>query len=915
MVKDKPLIKKAVKLNKLAVKREERSSHFVVDLKKISDNEVLDKSSVAPKKDWLAYAEEMDLENLSKTLRIFKESSLYFLKNFWRSKEMIMKSAETLLESSKLPPETKTSLVISSKIALSWYDIYKKELEQLAFLSLGKAVLGFAVKLGKRFYHLCYGCGWFFIFITRFVFLVIEKLVKYFAKGGSVLFLRLKVFFGKISQEARIKPKLFLSQLSQSLAKKELIKERFRENSRLEEVQEALAMARFSWKKSVLAFSLVLFVIVSPFKIFAYYKSLNLENLKGKILGASEAAVGDLTAASESAINLDFNAAEYNFSKAGGSFFEARERLSEINDTLLSLASLLPQKEAKLAGESKKILAAGQIASELGGNLSLTLASLFSKQENVPEMLDNFTLHGKIASAQALELNNQLADINPEVLPAEYKDKFFSLKEKSAILANGLEVFVDMADKLRIFLGASQDKRYLLIFQNNTEMRASGGFIGSFALIDFKDGKISNIETPGGGSYDTEGGLRELVVAPEPLSLVNPLWHFWDANWWPDWPTSAKKLMWFYEKSDGPTVDGVISFTPTVMEKLLEITGPIDLNDDYGVTINAENFWLVTQTIVEKKPQAGEENKPKKIIGDLMNKILAKLPEDLNKEKVIKLLSLVEESLNEKHVLFYFTDDELQKEAASRGWDGSIRQTKHDYLSVVNTNIAGGKSDKKIEETISHTAELMPNGSIIDTVKIVRNHTAINREPFCGVRNVNWIRVYVPEGSELLEASGFRTPDEIYFSDPEAGWKNDPLVYQEESSSKIDEASGTRIYNEAGKTVFANWSMVDPGQVAVIYLKYRLPFILESQKTDDSLAGRLKSLASMGQKELYPYALLAQKQAGSLGSIIKTELKLPENFKTVWKYPSDLSLIEDGWSIEDKLLTDKYWAVLMEKGD
>jgi len=77
------------------------------------------------------------------------------------------------------------------------------------------------------------------------------------------------------------------------------------------------------------------------------------------------------------------------------------------------------------------------------------------------------------------------------------------------------------------------------------------------------------MEVPSGGGYDTEAGLTEFIAAPEPLHLVDPLWHFWDANWWPDWEKSAKKLMWFYEKSDGPTVDGVISITPTVIEKII----------------------------------------------------------------------------------------------------------------------------------------------------------------------------------------------------------------------------------------------------------------------------------------------------------------------------------------------------------
>ena len=110
--------------------------------------------------------------------------------------------------------------------------------------------------------------------------------------------------------------------------------------------------------------------------------------------------------------------------------------------------------------------------------------------------------------------------------------------------------------------------------------------------------------------------------------------------------------MWFYEKSGGPTVDGVISFTPSVIEKLLTVTGPIDMTKDYGLVITADNFWQQVEltaerdNIIKNNPAAvaslpaGEKNKPKKIIGDLMVKIMEGLPQKLDKDNLIKLLSI-----------------------------------------------------------------------------------------------------------------------------------------------------------------------------------------------------------------------------------------------------------------------------------
>jgi hypothetical protein len=109
--------------------------------------------------------------------------------------------------------------------------------------------------------------------------------------------------------------------------------------------------------------------------------------------------------------------------------------------------------------------------------------------------------------------------------------------------------------------------------------------------------------------------------------------------------------------------------------------------------------------------------------------------------------------------------------------------------------------------------------------------------------------------------------------------------------------------------------MVDPGENAVIYLKYRLPFVLEEKKTEEGFWNKVSNLINPTRKELFPYTLLVQKQSGSKGSEIISNLKLPGNFKVTWKYPDYLNLAENGWEINDKLNTDKYWAVLLEKSN
>jgi hypothetical protein len=505
-------------------------------------------------------------------------------------------------------------------------------------------------------------------------------------------------------------------------------------------------------------------------------------------------------------------------------------------------------------------------------------------------------------------------------LPTEYRSDFIYFQDQVKFLSASLAELTDVAEKLQIFLGEAEDKRYLLVFQNNAEMRGSGGFLGSYALVDFREGKIRDLEVPGGGSYDTEAGLKDKIKAPQPLWLVNPQWHFWDANWWPDWPTTAKNLMWFYEKSDGPSVDGVISFTPSVVEKLLTVTGPIDLTKDYGLVITADNFWqeveLTTErdNLVKDNPEAvahlpqGQKGKPKKIIGDLMAKILEVLPQKIDKDNLIKLLNISEDSLASKQIMFYFKDNTLEDPVLRHNWGGAMTAAPLDYLMVTNTNIAGAKTDRVIKESVSHQAKIASDGSIVDTVTITRTHTAAKNTPLVGVRNVDWIRIYVPQGSQLVAATGFVAPDSKYFKAPDPSWEDNKIVAQTENLAVTDKVSGTRIYQENGKTVLANWLMLDPGTSATVTLQYKLPFNFWQKAAKTDFMSRLNAWLNPSAGSLFPYSILVQKQPGADGADFSTELIPPSFAKLVWDSTGEAT---NNWKHSLVLDRDQFFSLLL----
>ena len=761
----------------------------------------------------------------------------------------------------------------------------KKTIRSVAFYPILKLVFKFSGVF-----------AWLVHFFFRFVYFFIKIVVRNF---------KLPIFFKKSIKEKVAKKISHWSDAAYipdnkilgSTKDKNILKKRFC----IKDIFSKLCLKNFKLNfsldhfKKIFYFSLVLFVLIIPFKVFYTYSNFDISSIKGRVLGASEDASSNLVLASRSVQDLDFIGAQDGFVRAGDDLLNVKIELEKINNGLFFLASFIPNQKIQIAAEGKKIIEAGILGTAMGDNFSLAINSFSKEDISLTSRLEEFKLNIGLARENILELYTLLESIDVDLFPEEYRSEVVLIK-KSLFLSDPLllEIY-DLTEKFIIFLGGHEDKRYLFVFQNNSELRASGGFIGSFALVDLSDGKIKNMEVPGGGSYDTEGGLRDFIIAPEPLHLVNPLWHFWDANWWPDFKKTAQKLMWFYERSGGPSVDGVISLTPTVLENLLELIGPIDMSDEYGLIIDSDNFWIETQSLAEQKEDV--TNTPKKIIGDLMDKIFEELPRRIDKDNIFDFTKVILETLNEKQILFYFEDDELQNKAREYSWSGEIKDTISDYLMVVNTNIAGAKSDRVIKQKISHNVEIRESGEIYDTVVVERKHEGVEGELFTGERNNSWMRFYVPLGSELIKAQGFWPIDESLFEKPEDTWDIDPDLIAEREAY-IDTDSWTKIYAESGKTVFANWAWVNPGESVTVSIKYKLPFKIDFEEdAKEGIFEKIISIFSGDKNKLAPYSLMIQKQAGTSGDVINSLLNVEGGQEIVWAYGIGDSYNIKGWDL------------------
>ncbi|MFC1613655.1 DUF4012 domain-containing protein, partial [Patescibacteria group bacterium] len=395
--------------------------------------------------------------------------------------------------------------------------------------------------------------------------------------------------------------------------------------------------------KSELAYSTVSFVfmallVVLPIYGFKYYTKV--DNVKARVMGASIEALQEFELGKSLFNPNNIDDAKEKFASAGLSFHFARESLDEINNIGYNLSLKLLNKDEQV-DSGRALLEAGEKASEisqflLDGFASLvapteTEASVSSVADNqldsfdisLTELISKFNLYVTEAMPKVDELQKILDKVDIDSIPEDYQDKVKTIKNSIIVIKDKLLSCVKYSDVLIEVFAKDSEKRYLLLFQNNNELRPSGGFIGSYALADIKNGKIINLEMPEQGSYYLQGSLYENIAPPKPLMLINDRWEFQDSNWWPDFPTSAKTISDFYEKSGKSTVDGVIAINASLMEQLLDAIGSIDM-PEYSKSVDSNNFIEETQKAVELEYDR-VENKPKKFLADLMPKVLDRI--------------------------------------------------------------------------------------------------------------------------------------------------------------------------------------------------------------------------------------------------------------------------------------------------
>lgn len=424
------------------------------------------------------------------------------------------------------------------------------------------------------------------------------------------------------------------------------------------------------------------------------------------------------------------------------------------------------------------------------------------------------------------------SDLVKSINTGKYPDKLKGkLVKKNIILAKdfimGAAVAMrDGKDALKItpqVLGVKGAKNYLLLFQNDKEIRPTGGFMTAYATITLDKGQVQ--ATTSDDIYRLDEKLLNVCLTkicpltppapivqylPEVSGKARSAWSMRDSNISPHLPAAAAEFERMYKLlGEGLPYDGIIYIDTQVVERLIEVTGPIEV---YGTKYSAETDKRCNcpNVIYELESYAeiaakGEKDR-KAILGVLMQQILARSV-GADVEKLPALIEAIVTSANHKHVMFYMHDNAAQQALAKLNWTGEIKDFDGDYLHINDSNFAGGKSNLYVEQTVTQEISKQNDGTYKKKITIEYG----NDQPFGiwlnGI-NRDYVRFYVPKGSELINSKG-------------------------------SEVKVTTI-EDLGKTVFEAFVQIRPQNSRKLEIEYTIPYKPQGQ-----------------------YKLLIQKQSGA----------------------------------------------------
>jgi len=499
---------------------------------------------------------------------------------------------------------------------------------------------------------------------------------------------------------------------------------------------------------------------------------------------------------------------------------------------ILERLSWLPQYGPTLAAAPEFVVAGSQFA-----NLAIVglpvVQPLFADDKSLTASLSEMSITDLTTlfseheaefvqmAEQATVANQALAGLDAAALHPKLADPVSLGQMLLPLFAPGLRS-LPYVDGL---VGRDAPQTYLVLVQNNDELRATGGFITAVGRLVLKDGGLDALKFT--DSYWVQRDDVEYPGAPRPMQqyMGVQLMLLRDANWSPDLPTTAKTIKAIYRQDTGIDIDGVITVDMNALSLIVNALSPLTLAgvDEplTGETIVAQIKRLWDEPIEPNGTSGFAEGdewwmQRKDFVPALADAVLARATGgDID---YVALLGTMVRALDERAVQLWIDEPHVGREVRALGWDGAVDAPEHsDFIGLVDSNLGYNKVDTVLERSIAYHVEwpttdlnldnIEATSSGVATLSVTYRHPVEVAEHRCRITPrygrsydemtarcyFNYVRLYVPADSELIALDG------------------------------VLESSVTSRRGEGGTQVFAGYFVLEPGKENVLTFTYRLP--------------------------------------------------------------------------------------------
>lgn len=330
---------------------------------------------------------------------------------------------------------------------------------------------------------------------------------------------------------------------------------------------------------------------------------------------------------------------------------------------------------------------------------------------NLNSQLDELKELLGLLTESLTQLQLELENTNPAHFGGNKAVNFSGIEEEIRLTASRLRSLGQLSSVLPELLAVSSKKHYHILLQDNQELRPTGGFLQAVAMIVVEEGKIIDHQIYTTNYIDSRA-LGQINPPAEVESFLGESrLHLRDANWDPNFASSAKDMSWFIREALNQPIDGFVGLNYNQVRELLAIFGSIDL-PSYGGEITAQNLYSrLEANAAQEQDRSLENNIHTEILGALIEKL--KLAND---QEIEQVLSFFHQSLRDQSVALYFEDPQVGGVISELGWAGSIVQPEcpsnfgvnchTNYIYQVEANIGVNKVNQYVSSSVNHSIEI-----------------------------------------------------------------------------------------------------------------------------------------------------------------------------------------------------------------